>query len=129
MKFERDLPEYPQSIDVTNLREGTLCFRIVYNDREMLVPSLKPVVFVGRDLEAEDQGIVYFQDYDSYRDGVRYDSPPGHPQAEFETFEASQRTVMFSFENAIDDLLLCLMRRRAVVATGAPNSGEGSYPP
>jgi hypothetical protein len=78
----------------------------------------RPVVFVGRNLEAGEIGQVYFQDIDSYRDGVRI----GVPDIEEKNDDlrgylhkfAEDAPAVFSFDSAIDDLLRCYLRRKGL---------------
>lgn len=111
MRFERELPSSAEQVRISELREGSIYFRLTYYDREMLVPQLTPVVFVGRDLEPDDDGILYFQDYESYQSGIRYCWTEQKGAATFESFDASEGTDMFRYENALDELVRCLMRR------------------
>src|SRR5204863_9021032 len=71
MRFEtRELKEHSEPVAVERLREGTTYFSLSFLDKEMLVPTLEPVVFVGCNLEPDDEErLFYFQDADSYRAG------------------------------------------------------------
>jgi hypothetical protein len=76
MKFDaRVLPATAEYKRSNELLDGETYFIVDYTDPDLLVPVLRPVVFVGRDVERSGSGHVYFQDMDSYRDGVRVNDP------------------------------------------------------
>jgi len=84
MRFEaRDLKPYSEPINVHELQEGTIYFALGFLDREMLIPTLEPVVYIGKDLEDGEgnRDQFYFQDAESYRKGIRYPTGPGDQEA------------------------------------------------
>ena len=88
LRFEsRDLKPYQEYVSASALTEGETYFRVQYLDDQMLVPELRPLVFIGRDREVGDSGQLYFQDADSYVAGVRYGSENGDSRAEFHTVD------------------------------------------
>ena len=123
----RDVPRYAVHVEVDELAVGNVYFRLSYLDDRMLVPQLVPLVFVGRGLDGADgdeAGRCFFQDAGSYFAGVRIDDPPPQLDAaseeerleqmlargHFESYGEDQVSVM-SFENALNLLLLCSLRR------------------
>lgn len=113
MRFEaRELKPYAEPVSVENLRVGSIYFSLTFVDDEMLIPTLEPIVFVGRDLEAGDQGVLYFQDLDSYRHGLRYEDAQEDIHGTFLTGSVDQLGHVFDFECALDVLLACSLRRR-----------------
>jgi hypothetical protein len=127
MRFEsRDLKPYGDYVRSVDLIEGHVYFRIGYLDKEMLVPEMIPLVFIGRELDAGDHRL-YFQDAASYLGGQRYpqegwvtveaDSEPpkigpaGHA-GWFETMEDREFSGVFEFEQGLNELLSCSLRRR-----------------
>ena len=100
------------------LRNGETYFIVDYADSDLLVPEMQAVVFVGRDVELSVSGHLYFQDMHSYRDGLRVDDEyrNDEPVEEFRGFLhkfAEVQPAVMDFENAIDELLRCYLRRRA----------------
>jgi hypothetical protein len=111
MRFEsRDLPPYVEHVPVDQLQPEQVYFIASFLDRDMRVPELKPVVFVGRDLESEGQGKLYFQDFQSFATGVRYGS---EGEAEFQCFFAQQSSGVCDYEKALEVLMRCPLRRRS----------------
>ncbi len=127
MHFDgRDLKPYAESVRPSELVEGETYFRLTFLDPEMTVPEMAPVVFVGRDLRAEEPGL-YFQDAASYKAGerhkadgwVRIESLSELPvtawkwgACRFDTFKEAEGTCVFAFEKALDQLLVCSLRRQ-----------------
>jgi hypothetical protein len=75
MQFgSRELKPYAEPVSVQGLTNGVVYFFVNFADEAMLIPSLEPVVFIGKNLDPEDSGVIYFQDMNSYQQGVRYDS-------------------------------------------------------
>jgi hypothetical protein len=110
----------------SDLEVGQVYFRLSYLDDAMRVPELMPLVFVGRDLDSENDGTYRsrFQDAGSYFAGVRWGHEPQPIQREteeerfekllerghFETFTEADGSVL-TFETALDLLLLCSLER------------------
>ncbi|NJL27101.1 MAG: hypothetical protein HC897_04050 [Thermoanaerobaculia bacterium] len=113
MRFEaRELKPYAEPVSKEKLAEGEAYFFLNFVDDDMLFPEFHPVVFIGRDLEAEDVGQVYFQDLGSYREGIRYSTATGDSEAIFYTGSQEELGHVFEFEKALDGLLECSLRRQ-----------------
>ena len=123
MRFEeRELKPYAEPVTAGELLEGEVYFSVNFFDDDMLIPEVRPLVFAGRNLEPDDVGTVYFQDVESYRHGVRYDSPKGDFEAVFESGSEREVNHLFHYERALDVLMSCALRRRK---TPGQNSGAG----
>lgn len=110
MRFEeRELKPYAEPVSPEELKTGETYFAVLFLDDDTRVPILEPKVFVGRDLQPGDEGRIYFQDYDSYQKGVRFDSATGDDEAVFETGAENH---VFEYERALDRLMVCALRRR-----------------
>ena len=110
MRFEeRELKPYAETVPPEDLKVGTVYFAVYFVDDEMLIPVVEPKVFIGSDLDPERPGKFHFQDIDSYRQGVRYESSTEDDDAIFET--GTERHI-FEYEKALDVLMRCALRRR-----------------
>jgi hypothetical protein len=78
----------------------------------MLIPTIATVVFAGWNLDENDIGQVYFQDIDSYRSGIRFDTTAPDRCATFTSGSEDQLGHVFNYEHALDQLLACSLRRR-----------------
>jgi hypothetical protein len=75
VRFEaRELKPYGEPVEPTALQVGAVYFALTYVDADMLLPTLKPAVYIGKALEPGDVEQFYFQDADSYRRAIRYQS-------------------------------------------------------
>jgi hypothetical protein len=78
LHFEgRDVPPYAVYAGAETLKVGSTYFMLRFVDDRLSIPELKPVVFIGRNLEEETLGNLYFQDAWSYIAGVKYGSATG----------------------------------------------------
>jgi hypothetical protein len=119
LRFEtRVLPPTGEYVKSKDLREGETYFVVDYSDADLLIPQLTPVVFVGRDVETMGSGEVYFQDIDSYLAGVRLDNGDVDHGDDAERGLlhkfAQDQPAVFDYESAVDELLRCYLRRRAI---------------
>ena len=111
MRFERELKPYAEPVSPVDLKEGSVYFFVSFVDGELLIPSMEPVVFVGRNLEPNEVGRVYFQDVSSFREGIRYDTTAEEHRAVFQTGSEDELGHVFGYEQALDVLLACALRR------------------
>src|SRR5262245_46597246 len=110
MEFEaRKLKSYAEPVPTDSLAIGEVYFNVLFLDEETLIPTMEPVVFIGKNLATGDVDSLYFQDAASYRDGIRFGPDATDEDATF--FTGSTRAV-FTYERALDLLLACSLRRR-----------------
>jgi hypothetical protein len=113
MRFEaRELKPYGEPISKNDLKEGAVYFFLNFEDDKKLIPRLQPVVYGGRNLEPGDDALVYFQDLSSHRVGVRYSAEEVGPGATFFCGSENELGHVFRYEQALDSLLACSLRRR-----------------
>lgn len=109
----RELKPYADPVSTNELLEGSIYFSLTFVDDDMLIPTMEPFVFVGRNLKAGDLERVYFQDLDSYRRGVRHETAAGEEHAVFLEGSENELGHFFLFESALDVLMACALRRKA----------------
>ncbi|HEV8580241.1 MAG TPA: hypothetical protein VGX68_14330 [Thermoanaerobaculia bacterium] len=113
MRFaERNLPPYAEPVSSSDLKEGSVYFAVNYADDRLLIPIMETVVFVGRDLEPSDSGQVYFQDINSYRRGVRFGAHTEGDYAQFSAGSEKEVNHIFRFQQALEELMRCSLRRQ-----------------
>jgi hypothetical protein len=111
MRFEaREVRPHSMPVAASELQEGSVYFFLDYEDPELLVPKLQPVVFIGRDLRAGDVECAYFQDVASHRRGCRFPAEDGSGATYF-CGSLNELGHAFNFEQALDSLLACSLRR------------------
>ena len=105
-----------QRVKPEQLEVGAVYFISGCVDRDMLVPFVQPMVFIGRNLAAGDDADDrrwYFQDYESYRDGVRHHGGSGdRADAEFVVYPTDGDLSVHDLETVIARLGECLSRSR-----------------
>lgn len=124
MYFEgRELKPYGEFVKAADLVVGRVYFRVSYLDQDMMIPELVPLVFIGRDLSSEHPGL-YYQDAASFLAGRRWGETSeeateaeqieaGHrSEGWFETESERTYSQVFEFEQGLDGLLACSLRRR-----------------
>lgn len=116
MRFEeRELKTFATFVLAKDLKEGSIYFGTQYLDDKMLLPMMRPVVFIGKNLEPGDVGRMYFQDAESYRSGSRRNSPDPDTDALFESFPETKTgavSAIYEYEDALDELMRCALRRK-----------------
>ena len=111
MYFEgRHLKPYTNPISPLDLIFGEVYFSVTFYDDEMLIPCIDTMIFIGKDIREEDDGVHYFQDYDSFHDGERIENKETVKHAKF--YFCDHLSNVFKFEDALDILLDCSLRRR-----------------
>jgi hypothetical protein len=114
---ERALRPYAEPVSIDELAEGEVYFTIQYSgpDRDGLFPIMETLVFVGFNLGEEDvERRVYFQDLGSYQAGIRYGTATSQDKSQFYAQEPRHLNHIFKYENALNELLKCSLRRRKI---------------
>jgi hypothetical protein len=113
MRFEeRELKPFAEPITVDELTEDSVYFLVNFVDDDMLIPQMETLVFIGKNLEDNDTNFFYFQDIDSYQEGVRITSSNSDNYATFSKCTINELNGIYNFENALDVLMWCLLRRK-----------------
>jgi hypothetical protein len=113
MRFEsRELKPYAEPVSAETLVPGETYFGLQFEDEDLLIPILEPLLFLGRNLRANDVDHLYFQSFESYRQGVRYDSATENQYLSFQIGTADNIKHIFEYERALDVLMMCALRRR-----------------
>jgi hypothetical protein len=109
----RDLKPYAEPVTPEELVVGEVYFSVQYEDVKALAPVVETLVFVGSDLNPGPEGAGhYFQDLGSFLAGVAYGTEADHP-ARYYRQPPGQVKHIFVFENALNELLKCSLRRSA----------------
>ena len=109
-----DLKAYAEYVADAELAEGSVYFRVSYLDEMSLVPMLQPFVFIGRNLNDDDENEVYFQDAASYAAGVRVDDTGKEDDVRNAFVFSGSATDghVMEFGEALRTLVKCELRRR-----------------
>ena len=119
MLFEaRELKACGEPVSPDKLQLGEVYFRVLFLDEKGFVPILEPKVFIGRNLGPGDVDKVYFQDFASYRRGVRYKSATDDAD-----FSIGVQNCIFEYARALDVLMYCELLRRKGLARKRTEGG------
>jgi len=56
---------------------------------------------------------LYFQDFESYATGIRYESAKEEESVVFHVYGSNEINHIFEYERALDQLMKCSLRRQA----------------
>ncbi len=115
MYFGRELKGYAEPISAELLRPKGVYFAVQFLDDQMLVPVLEPLVFLGKNLRGGDKDRLYFQQFESYQAGLRLESAKDDDLYSFQMPATNGTNHIFEYENALDILMMCALKRREVV--------------
>jgi hypothetical protein len=113
MRFEeRELKPYALPVTANVLKEGEVYFSIQFADEDMVIPIMETWVFAGKRLDpADTEDFLYFQDVESYLQGIR-DASATDENATFQVATEESTNHIFEYEHALDQLMKCPLRRR-----------------
>ncbi len=112
MQFEaRQLKKYSEPVTAEELSEGKTYFIVQFVDDEMYVPVVEPIVYIGCNLVGEDADEHYFQDAESYRDGIRFEDEVIPKGVCISAQHKNALNHIFIFERALEVLMGCSLRR------------------
>ena len=107
----RELTPYAEPVVLEKLITGNIYFAVQYSDRDLLIPIVRPLVYLGRNLDGASADIFYFQDFESFTEGVRYERDFESKQDHFEVCDLNGGAYIFEFEKALEELMKCGSRR------------------
>lgn len=115
MRFgARDLKPYADPVQPDSLKEGEVYFSVTFIDDGMLEPVIETLVFIGADEEETSSDGKLFQDANSYYAGIRLSSATEADGAKFSRYSKDSLNSLFEFEQALEALMACSMRREAL---------------
>lgn len=116
LHFEgRKLPLGAEPVEVQRPVIGKVYFAVRYLDEDLLVPVIDTLVFVGRNLEAGDVDLLYFQHASAYESGYEYRQGDKSRELGIEVYLGNSANSIFEYEKALDELMRCSMRRNTLL--------------
>ena len=110
-----ELKSYAEPASPDEMHHGRVYFVLQFMDRDLLVPHLYPLIFLGHDLDGDKRNLRYFQDFESYIAGVRYGSHGEEDSACFHVYGPEDGKHIFDYEYALKGLMSCALTRRNMV--------------
>ncbi len=113
MRFEaRELKEYAEPVAFEDLNAGAVYFSVQFLDEEMLIPVVEPYIYLGKDLFTGDLNRYYFETFEAYSSGIRYESARQDQLDCFQVTSKGEFSHLFEYERALDVLMTCALKRR-----------------
>lgn len=109
-----ELPPYGEPVSPDEMQPGRVYFALQYQDPDLLVPNVYPLIFLGHDLDGDRRNMRFFQDFDSYRAGLRYESRSEGDRESFQVYGPDEGKHIFDYEHALRSLMRCALTRRDI---------------
>src|SRR5258706_1620136 len=91
----------------------------------MTIPLMETLLFVGRDLDPGDVGRVYFQELMFHSPGIRRGVEASNDEADRGWLMEDDLNHIFEYEQALDGVMKCALRRRKLYKQGPMRWEEG----
>lgn len=104
--------DHAEPVDPDQLRVGETYFSVTFIDEQMLVPQMRPLVYIGKGVPPARRHQFVFQDAPSYNAGIDPKSPPEDWNVEFHAYTKSSVSSVYAFDAALNVLDRCARRRR-----------------
>jgi hypothetical protein len=96
------------------MKDGRVYFALQFLDRDLLVPVLYPLVFLGFNLDGNDPSLRFFQDFESFAAGIRYSTRSDNDSEYFHVYGPEDGKHIFEYEHALEGLMRCALNRRGI---------------
>lgn len=107
-----ELKAYAEPVTPPEMKIGRVYFALQYLDEELFIPEVRPLIFLGWNLDGDKPDLRYFQDFGSFRAGIRYSSRSEEESQHFELCHAEGGSHVFEYDKALELLMVCALRRR-----------------
>ncbi len=111
---------HAEPVSASRLTRGEVYFRVDYFDDEMLVPVMKSLVFLGRDVMGARDNDLYFQDLESFL-ALGTGADDDEDWGPLYRCADDQLTNIFALDKAIDEFQRCNVRRHKAQAQNQAN--------
>jgi hypothetical protein len=112
MRFVREFSQYARPVSADDLRVGKVYFSLQFADHALLIPMLRPMVFLGHKQVGGAVGRLCFQDFESHQVGLSFDSAREEDRHFFLATTPENLQHIFEYEHALDVLIHCALKRR-----------------
>jgi hypothetical protein len=106
----REISSYGEPVSENELNEYSIYYIVNFIDEKLIIPVMRTVVFVGKNLEPDDVNSFYFQDIDSYHEGKGYEHADIYE--EFFVCSAKELNSVYDLEHALERLMYCFLQQK-----------------
>jgi hypothetical protein len=107
----RDLKSYAEPVIASELQEKEVYFSVQFVNREMLIPIIVPLVYLGKSLSETGTELYYFQDFEFYIWGAGLEATI-QEDSSIHVRGPNNLKHIFEYERALESLMKCSLRRR-----------------
>jgi len=113
MYFEgRELTNSAIPVKAEELVLGEFYYHVTFFGSGLLIPNMDTLVYVGKDVIPHEPGLFYFQDAESYANGLRIDSEDNKEGIILSRFDENSLNGIFDFDRALESLMRCSLLRQ-----------------
>src|SRR5262245_33608769 len=109
----REIPDHAVPTKPSDFVVGQIYFIVHFLSADMLVPELLPVAYLGKGLPGFGKSKYVFQDAASFLRGTSSASCSQDDPVVIHTFGARETRAVFAYDDAMNVLLGCLLRRQS----------------
>lgn len=106
----REISAYGEPVSEGEIKGHAIYYLVNFIDEKMVVPVMRTVVFVGKNLEPDDVNSFYFQDIDSYHEGKGYERDDDYE--DFFVCSAKELNSVYDLEHALERLMYCFLQQK-----------------
>ncbi len=103
-----------EPVTAAELRMGAVYYQVQFHHSNPLIPQLLPYAFAGFGLGGEGDDAAYFQDVDSYAEGVRFGDDGSGEEAEFLRL-VRPINGLYTFDVALEALMKVWLERERLM--------------
>lgn len=103
-----------EPVSAVDMKQRRVYFALQFEDPDLLVPVLQPLLFLGYNLDRQNPDLRWFQDFDSYRAGVRYENGDPQERSSFQAYGSDEGQHIFEYHHALERLMWCEMSRSGI---------------
>ncbi len=111
-QVEEKLTLQAEPVNASRLTRGEVYFKVDYLDSDKLVPVMKSLVFLGRDVTGARDNSLCFQDLESFLALGNRDDDDEDWGSLYRCDDDQLRNI-FVLDKAIDEFLRCTLRRKS----------------
>ena len=109
-EFEKVKP-YSTPVLAERLVRGSAYYILSYFDDDLTIPEIRTIVYIGKNVDDVEDGMFYFQNFESY---FRLGSYPNHRHGDGEVFRFPETglATVFELPEVVNSLKSCIRRSR-----------------
>lgn len=119
---------YPvvETVDPSDLVLGEVYYAVQFLDDDLTIPIVEPLVFIGWNRFGDETvKVAYFQNAETHRQGVRFETTTAENPADFLGAEEDGLSYIYDFEGLVQSISATAHRRSQLRLPTRPNPRPG----